>query len=452
MHKLEIKLKQHTPLIHFQHDQEGATLRASEVKPKLDKFILTRLGNGVYQVGINTAKDNGWLIGKGDHPALDYKMRIEGQELETLNINERQKYNKRHEQRGKPFIMDGNTRYLAKERRSDHRLIFDLSAYPLFFANMDADFTNLNEYRKFCVSVEPLRMTFLVHDNGLYNYINDPDLLNDFFFQTNFGTRQSKGFGSFSIDNSDPYYRNRISHYRFKIDSGSWDDVEYVDDEYKRVFEYIDLFYKTLRGGINLKDGRGNTLFYFKSLAYMYAEDILKAKWDKRKIKEEFYNIERQTKPHTYDVRDMLGFSTNEQWLSYRDSIEKKSAVWDEVEHRFREPRRQEKPLAERMSSPILIKPFYDENNCIYTIHILLQDEKVNMQGFKDVKKVYIASKNRHQSFGIDIPQDFSTGSFFNYVFNEMNFEISDHVEEEYHDHEYYDILDDIYTQIKNNL
>jgi hypothetical protein len=104
------------------------------------------------------------------------------------------------------------------------------------------------------------------------------------------------------------------------------------------------------------------------------------------------------------------------------------------------------------MSSPILIKPFYDENNCIYTIHILLQDEKVNMQGFKDVKKVYIASKNRHQSFGIDIPQDFSTDSFFNYVFNEMNFEISDHVEEEYHDHEYYDILDDIYTQIKNNL
>ena len=40
MHKLDIKLKQHTPLIHFQHDQEGATLRASEVKPKLDRFII----------------------------------------------------------------------------------------------------------------------------------------------------------------------------------------------------------------------------------------------------------------------------------------------------------------------------------------------------------------------------------------------------------------------------
>ncbi len=40
MYKLEVTLKQHTPLIHFQHDQEGATLRASEVKPKLDRFII----------------------------------------------------------------------------------------------------------------------------------------------------------------------------------------------------------------------------------------------------------------------------------------------------------------------------------------------------------------------------------------------------------------------------
>ena len=70
MHKLEIKLKQHTPMIHFQHDQEGATLRASEVKPKLDRFILTRLGNGDYKKGCEEAKSKGWLVGKGDHNAF----------------------------------------------------------------------------------------------------------------------------------------------------------------------------------------------------------------------------------------------------------------------------------------------------------------------------------------------------------------------------------------------
>ena len=72
MHTLKVTLKQHTPLIHFQHDQEGATLRASEVKPKLDKFILTKLGgDDGYEAGIKIAKDNGWLVGKGDHPAMD---------------------------------------------------------------------------------------------------------------------------------------------------------------------------------------------------------------------------------------------------------------------------------------------------------------------------------------------------------------------------------------------
>ena len=118
MNTLTIKLKQHTPLIHFQHDQEGATLRASEVKPKLDKFILKRLGLGNYQAGIDAAKDRGWLIGRGDHPALDYKMGIKGHEIDNLNINERQEYKKKHEQKGKPFIIDGRTKYLAKERKS----------------------------------------------------------------------------------------------------------------------------------------------------------------------------------------------------------------------------------------------------------------------------------------------------------------------------------------------
>ena len=47
--KLEFKLKQHTPLIHFQHDQSGATLRATELKPKLDKFVLMKIGKDLYE-------------------------------------------------------------------------------------------------------------------------------------------------------------------------------------------------------------------------------------------------------------------------------------------------------------------------------------------------------------------------------------------------------------------
>ncbi len=40
--QITFTLKQHTPLIHFQHDQQGATLRATELKPKLDRFIIEK--------------------------------------------------------------------------------------------------------------------------------------------------------------------------------------------------------------------------------------------------------------------------------------------------------------------------------------------------------------------------------------------------------------------------
>ena len=62
MNQLTAILKQHTPMIHFQHNESGATLRASEVKPLLDKFILTKLGNGDIREGRLYAKKNNWLI------------------------------------------------------------------------------------------------------------------------------------------------------------------------------------------------------------------------------------------------------------------------------------------------------------------------------------------------------------------------------------------------------
>ena len=43
MEVLKVTLKQHTPLLHFQPNEPGATLRASEVKPKLDKYILSKM-------------------------------------------------------------------------------------------------------------------------------------------------------------------------------------------------------------------------------------------------------------------------------------------------------------------------------------------------------------------------------------------------------------------------
>ena len=442
MKKLVIKLKQHTPLIHFQHDQEGATLRASEVKPKLDRFLLTELGNGDYEKGCDIAKGVDWMVGKGDHPALDYKLKIEiteSESLDIIDINERKEYDKRDSDKNRPYIQDGNKKYLARIRKSDNRKIYALKTYPLFFANLDTDYNDNNEHRRFSYSYEPLSLTFIItnekklKNQTLYDFISNPALLNDFFFKTNFGTRQTKGFGSFYIDRSDSLFREESSSYRFNIIPNE----DYIEEEFYNIFERIELFYKTLRSGINLKN-RDKTLFYFKSLSYMYAENILNAKWDKRKIKEEFYGIPILSKPNTFDIRDMLGFSTNEQWLSYdNDSIEK-SANNNSIE---------------RMPSPILFKPIYNENQDYYTIHIILQDKIVDVNGFKKAKSIELSSKKKHKRFSIDLPQNFSSASFFNYIFDPNHgIDISSHVDDIYQKHRYFRILEDIYSQIQSNL
>ncbi len=67
-------LKQHTPIIHFQYDQEDATLRATEVKPKLDAFLNKKL----------TIRKE-WLL-KDDTRALDYKLRIQILEKQHANV------------------------------------------------------------------------------------------------------------------------------------------------------------------------------------------------------------------------------------------------------------------------------------------------------------------------------------------------------------------------------
>ena len=38
--RLVIELIQQSPMIHFQHDEEGAALRATDVKPRLDRFLI----------------------------------------------------------------------------------------------------------------------------------------------------------------------------------------------------------------------------------------------------------------------------------------------------------------------------------------------------------------------------------------------------------------------------
>jgi hypothetical protein len=506
MHKLIITLKQHTPIIHFQHDQDGATLRASEVKPKLDRYILTKLGENpdqkeiksikekwekkkenkgknfynffsnltTYEKGILIAKYRDWLIGEGEHPALNYKMKIspgvDMEELQTYEMNVPEKRRNRN---------TNQDEIRRKYSRKYGRQIPLLTSYPLFFGNMDIDYESDN------AEIKRLAFASYVYMDLIFLGRNErtplPDIFTkesicEFLLKTNFGSRQSKGFGSFYVDEEDEdWYIEPSTVYSFNINVED-DDIE---DEFNTLFNNIDLFYKTLRGGVNLKDWGGNTIFYFKSLAFMYAKDVLIAHWDKRAVKEQFYNYRRfdrdgveidslpkQVDEHgedcelltihfdqSYDIRDLLGFSTDEQWMSFKDSIEKKCAIVTGGRPRF--PNRNEALPVERMQSPLLFKPIYNEDDDSYTIFLVFKDDKVGMDSFKRQQKICFYSKNekdtngRPKRFMLDIPNVFSLQGYFDYIFNILRFDISTHVETQYHHSKEYQILENIYSQLK---
>jgi hypothetical protein len=380
MNRLEIKLKQHTPLIHFQHDQEGATLRASEVKPKLDRFVLTRLGQGNYQAGIAQAKTNGWLIGKGDHPALDYKMRIEAP---VGQIWEMSRDTGRVNQKGKP--------------------VFDIM--PLFFGNMGNEEDSNAEPKKMAFSIDSVNLTISTVNETLLEFIKEN--LNAFFLYHNFGTRQSKGFGSFMPESSPiaKYITSDYAKFTFKLNNA---ELEKWGGFYN-LFSGIVFFYKTLRSGIN-QNG-----VYIKSLMYFYALDRMEY-WDKRTIRYEFRHFtpdKLQDKGELADMkadgqnkkeksrlyRDMLGLSSSQTWNSYSKDVITKEHMPAPSEDQI-----------ERFKSPILIKPIVQNGS--YDVYLI--PSKVPTAYLNTTFD--ISSKNNRSHFTMKTPKEFDVCDFLQFV------------------------------------
>ena len=175
----EYKLVQHTPLIHFQHSEPHACLRATEVKPKLDRFLIEQLeeddrfGDGRWKK---------WFVGDGSQQSFDYMMRI------TPN-SER---------------VDRTQSIERAIARAEHRPP-NASFHENYFGNMASE--KKREEKK-----KAIRETFkesLFYKDGLTLTIRCfiPELLTfidehirGFFMMHNFGTRQRKGFGSFTVD------------------------------------------------------------------------------------------------------------------------------------------------------------------------------------------------------------------------------------------------------------
>lgn len=421
MNKLTVTLKQHTPLIHFQHNQEGATLRASEVKPKLDKYLIKHVFGDKKEVYKK------YLIGNGDHPALDYKLRIIA-ESEVKEIPDR---------------------------------------YPLFFGNMGEDC----ECKSFVMAIKPLKLIIFTIHKDLKKAIEIS--LADFFAQTNFGTRQSKGFGCFYIDQSDKLYKQPS----FKL----FFDIEARDT--KELMTQISLFYNTLRAGINTtKSDKG---IYFKSLMFKYAKDVLDTQWEKKTIKENFFfksngsyeglsdqimqwenassTVDRES-PLFYAskeklvFKDLLGLSSLETWRSYNKSKVSKTEAKIDVNGNPLKNRGEFVVLKEReqnfsrIKSPLLFKVLALDDNKRYRVGVLIDQEIAEVIN-SNVCGKYLVFENEQNgrsrnNFVLRFPEKFNYSEFLNFA---INTDINSHVEQRYHNRQDFIRIKSIYDQLKKN-
>ncbi len=313
MEKLVIKLKQHTPLIHFQHDQEGATLRASEVKPKLDRFILSKLGeehydtisddeyeevaslfekksgklfddisrtSQEYEVGKYVASKKCWFSGDASHLSLNYKMKIF-----IENNSKRKEYliasylssRDRERLENEGIIPINNSPYFAQEKENGEII---RSNNPTLKWN-DIPKKGIIESGYIIIELYCFNKTI---QKELISFIAES--IQAFFLSTNFGTRQSKGFGSLTV--------NEIIKNNVRLEKK--DDEELLKNlfsfVYKRnshnsdlriIFKGISEDYRLIKSGVNFPQ-RG---IYNKSKLMEYARSN-GIRWEKRFIKKCF--------------------------------------------------------------------------------------------------------------------------------------------------------------------
>ncbi|MEW6509182.1 MAG: hypothetical protein AB1432_15730 [Bacteroidota bacterium] len=268
MATLTIELKQHTPIIHFQPNQTKAFLRISEVKPKLDRFLVDHFNK-------NKIAYKEWLIGKSKIEALNYSMKIcddfETQYYLPMPINiDTNRYNNRSNN-----IMQ----FIKSETGIDITIIyptpFFANADKLKFRGNDVDYVNtdLSKLSLGLYTKSKIDIIIKSWDNDLLEKIKEN--IASFFLCNNFGTRQDKGFGSFSVESIDnktvKQDKQILSQYFFKKSKTSYTNLA-------ELYKFILNESQQLKGGKNHPRYEKSELFN-----YFIGNGV---RWEKRFIKQ----------------------------------------------------------------------------------------------------------------------------------------------------------------------
>lgn len=144
MPKLIVQLQQNTPMIHFQAEEAGATLRATAVKPALDRFLI--------EICKSEPDIKSWMH-DSTNKAFDYRMTFRAEAWAKVENEALKKYN---------------------------------NAQMLYFAKSDG-----------VMCSESVTMTIISAKSDLVGKIREN--IAAFFLLHNFGVRATKGYGSFQV-------------------------------------------------------------------------------------------------------------------------------------------------------------------------------------------------------------------------------------------------------------
>jgi CRISPR/Cas system CMR-associated protein Cmr1 (group 7 of RAMP superfamily) len=285
-------LKQHTPIIHFQADQPGATLRATELKPKLDKFLIKHAFGGDrkryerYLIGYSEEKEQEKIDSL--KPALDYKVSIAayGSPEKWYFFGPLNGKKRDHLKNAKVNFIE-NSSYFAQEQNIFEK-VKNSKDYMFKREVLDA----ITHYG---VLHKNIKLSIASFHEKLLEQIDE--YIHAFFMVTNFGTRQNKGFGSFTVFRPKP---DANAHTLLKKAGYDFFYQKDIGEDVPKKLGWIDESYRLLKSGINNPDRNE----YRKSLLFRYFCEKNGVGWEKRRIKEELEQIETEKTIRLFSKND----------------------------------------------------------------------------------------------------------------------------------------------------
>jgi len=375
-YKLEFELLQQTPLVQFQSYEDGVCLRASEVKPRLDQFIINELKK------INKVVPKDWLIkkdNKGTAQALNYKLQIISQgeidksdetETEIVNLTIYKKEDKikcKHKIKGDYFAnMVGSSDRAGLSNRQLEDLIRERYKDTIY----------LNPHKN-----SQIRGRIYCFDKELKKCIEDH--YKEFFLFNNFGTRKSKGFGSFIVKEN----RNESieSNIKIAIDKMLAKKQNFCYLQFNQIspnemLESIKMISMLMKSGINfankIDSNTGKSVptktpkDYFKGLALINEINKKNTISDKAFMKKKCLNENTNNDTYSY-YRGLLGLTDGVSFRAERDNPlnKKKINIYNKEDIKINETlefenekkdkkKKMEKIVKiDRFNNPILFKP-----------------------------------------------------------------------------------------------